>query len=96
MYQPPWCGTNGSSHSGTSCPQSRPQPSLELQLFSPAPVHKELEAVRLAGSLSFLAEILGGSHPLVLKVLAGQSHGFFWQAPQETNAWILDWVRGHS
>ncbi|MFI5268565.1 MAG: alpha/beta fold hydrolase [Chloroflexota bacterium] len=31
-----------------------------------------------------------------LKLLPGQSHGFFWQAPRETNAWILDWVRGHS
>jgi pimeloyl-ACP methyl ester carboxylesterase len=31
-----------------------------------------------------------------LKVLKGQSHGFFWQAPQETNALILDWVKRHS
>jgi pimeloyl-ACP methyl ester carboxylesterase len=29
------------------------------------------------------------------KVLKGQSHGFFWQAPEETNAWILEWVRKH-
>jgi hypothetical protein len=29
-------------------------------------------------------------------VLPGQSHGFFWQAPDETNAWILDWVRKHA
>jgi pimeloyl-ACP methyl ester carboxylesterase len=29
-----------------------------------------------------------------LKVLEGQSHGFFWQIPEETNAWILDWVLG--
>jgi len=28
-----------------------------------------------------------------LKVLGGQSHGFFWQVPEETNAWIHDWVR---
>jgi 3-oxoadipate enol-lactonase len=28
-------------------------------------------------------------------VLAKQSHGFFWQAPDETNAWILDWVKRH-
>jgi pimeloyl-ACP methyl ester carboxylesterase len=26
------------------------------------------------------------------KILKGQSHGFFWQAPAETNAWILEWV----
>ena len=31
-----------------------------------------------------------------LKVLDGQSHGFFWQAPDETNQVILDWVKRHS
>lgn len=31
-----------------------------------------------------------------MKVLKGQSHGFFWQAPEETNRMILDWVRRHS
>ena len=31
-----------------------------------------------------------------MKVLKGQSHGFFWQTPQETNVVILDWVRKHS
>ena len=30
-----------------------------------------------------------------LKVLDGQSHGFFWQAPEETNQIILDWVKRH-
>jgi pimeloyl-ACP methyl ester carboxylesterase len=30
------------------------------------------------------------------KVLKGQSHGFFWQAPGETNEWILQWVRNHA
>jgi hypothetical protein len=47
--------------------------SLEFQLFSPAPIYPELERARLAGSLSFLAENLGGDHPLVKKVLAGRS-----------------------
>ena len=47
--------------------------SLKLQLFSPAPIHEELERVKLSGSLSFLAENLGGEHPLVLQILAGQS-----------------------
>jgi hypothetical protein len=47
--------------------------SLVFQLFSPAPIHPELERARLAGSLTFLAEHLGGDHPLVLKVLAGKS-----------------------
>jgi pimeloyl-ACP methyl ester carboxylesterase len=31
-----------------------------------------------------------------LQVLKGQSHGFFWQAPEETNQAILDWVKRHS
>jgi len=31
-----------------------------------------------------------------LKVLKGQSHGFFWQAPEETNDLILSWVKKHS
>jgi len=29
-------------------------------------------------------------------LLKGQSHGFFWQAPEETNQVILDWVKNHS
>ena len=29
-------------------------------------------------------------------ILKGQSHGFFWQAPDETNAVILDWVKRQS
>jgi len=32
----------------------------------------------------------------VMKILNGQSHGFFWQAPEETNTAILDWVKRHS
>jgi hypothetical protein len=47
--------------------------SLEFQLFSPAPIYPELERARLASALSFLAENLGGEHPLVLKALAGKS-----------------------
>ena len=31
-----------------------------------------------------------------MKMLKGQSHGFFWQAPEETNAVILEWVKKHS
>jgi pimeloyl-ACP methyl ester carboxylesterase len=31
-----------------------------------------------------------------LKVLKDQSHGFVWQAPDETNGIILEWVRRHS
>jgi hypothetical protein len=47
--------------------------SLEFELFSPAPIHAELERVKLAGALSFLAQNLGGEHPLVVKIFAGQS-----------------------
>jgi 3-oxoadipate enol-lactonase len=31
-----------------------------------------------------------------LQILKGQSHGFFWQAPEETNQAILDWVKRHA
>jgi hypothetical protein len=43
--------------------------SLKFQLFSPAPIHSELEKAKLANALTFLMENLGGSHPLVVKVL---------------------------
>lgn len=46
--------------------------SLKFQLFSPAPIKAELEKAKLAASLSFLAENLGGEHPLVTQVLAGK------------------------
>ncbi len=43
------------------------------------------------------AEILAKRIPgAELNVLKGQSHGFFWQAPEETNALILSWVGKHS
>ncbi len=47
--------------------------SLEFELFSPAPLYPEYERMKLAGSLSFLAEVLGAEHPLVQKALAGKS-----------------------
>ena len=48
-------------------------PSLKLTLFSPAPVYPALEARKLQTALTFLAEKLGGGHPLIVKVLAGKS-----------------------
>jgi pimeloyl-ACP methyl ester carboxylesterase len=39
-----------------------------------------------------LAERIPGAQ---MKVLQGQSHGFFWQAPAQTNGVILDWVKRH-
>ena len=47
--------------------------SLELSLFSPAPIYKDLEKTKLAGSLSFMREELGAEHPLVKKVLNGKT-----------------------
>ncbi len=51
------------------------------------------------------ADVVGSNHVAQSEVLArripkaeyrvldGQSHGFFWEAPDEVNAWILDWVQ---
>lgn len=47
--------------------------SLKFRLFSPAPIHPEVEQAKLAASLSFLAENLGGGHPAVKKILKGKS-----------------------
>jgi hypothetical protein len=47
--------------------------SLKFQLFSPAPIHADLERAKMTASLTFLAENLGGENPLVVKVLAGKS-----------------------
>jgi len=46
--------------------------SLEQQLFSPAPIHPDLEQAKLADSLSLFVERRGGDHPLVEKVLDGK------------------------
>ncbi len=43
-------------------------------------------------SAAMAERIPGAEH----RVLTGQSHGFFWQAPDETNAWIEEWVRQHA
>ena len=54
------------------------------------------------------ADVVGSNHLTQSEVLAdripgaqyklvkGQSHGFFWEVPEETNAWILDWVKSHT
>jgi hypothetical protein len=47
--------------------------SLEMGLFSDKPIHDDLEILRLADSLTYLAEQLGARNPTVLKVLAGKS-----------------------
>jgi hypothetical protein len=47
--------------------------SLELQLFSDEPIYDDYEIVKLADSLTWLAEQLGFENELVQKVLAGKS-----------------------
>ena len=43
--------------------------SLKFQLFSPAPMPPDLERAKLAASLTFLAENLGGDHSIVKTAL---------------------------
>jgi len=47
--------------------------SLELTLFSPAPIHEDFEKLKLADSLGFMVELLGADHPLVKGILAGKT-----------------------
>ncbi len=43
------------------------------------------------------AEVMARRIPgATFKLLPGQSHGFFWQQPRETNAWIREWVSRNS
>ncbi len=48
-------------------------PSLEQQLFSPAPIYKNLETVQLADSLTEMQEVMGKDNPDVQKVLQGKN-----------------------
>ena len=47
--------------------------SLELALYSPAPIHEDFEKLKLADSLGFMVELLGADNPLVKQVLAGKT-----------------------
>jgi Peptidase S46 len=47
--------------------------SLELELFSPAPVYDDVEILTLTDSLTDLADAFGVENPLVKMVLAGKS-----------------------
>jgi hypothetical protein len=47
--------------------------SLELQLFSPAPIHNDLEVAKLANELALFAERWGGDDAMVVKMLAGKN-----------------------
>ncbi|MBX7103515.1 MAG: S46 family peptidase [Gemmataceae bacterium] len=47
--------------------------SLTFQLFSPEPIHDDLEQLKLADALTYAAEQMGADHPVVQKLLAGKS-----------------------
>jgi hypothetical protein len=48
-------------------------PSVTQQLYSEAPIYKDLETVLLADSLGMYVELAGANDPMVLAVLAGKS-----------------------
>src|SRR6266496_3187759 len=47
--------------------------SLELALYSPAPIYDDFEKLKLADSLGFMAELLGADHPLVKQIRNGKT-----------------------
>ena len=47
--------------------------SLELALYSPAPIYDDFEKLKLADSLEFMVETLGAEHALVKRVLDGKT-----------------------
>ena len=47
--------------------------SLELGLYSPAPIHDDFEKLKLADSLSFMVELLGADNALVKQILNGKT-----------------------
>ncbi len=47
--------------------------SLELELYSTAPIHDDLELTKLTDSLGYLLEKFGGDAPLAQKILNGKS-----------------------
>jgi hypothetical protein len=47
--------------------------SLELSLYSPAPVYDDFEKLKLADSIGFMVELLGADHALVKQILNGKT-----------------------
>jgi hypothetical protein len=47
--------------------------SLELALYSPAPIHDDFEKLKLADSLGFMVELLGADNPLVKQIMNGKT-----------------------
>jgi hypothetical protein len=50
-------------------------PSLELELYSPAPLYDSFEKLKLTDSLQFMVEQIGGEHPVAKKILGGKTPG---------------------
>lgn len=48
-------------------------PSIELGLYSTAPIHEDFEKLKLADSLGFMAELLGADNALVKQILDGKT-----------------------
>jgi hypothetical protein len=47
--------------------------SLELGLYSPAPIHEDFEELKMADSLGFMVELLGADNAIVKQVLNGKT-----------------------
>jgi hypothetical protein len=47
--------------------------SLELALYSPAPIHDDFEKLKLADSLGFMVELLGADNALVKQIMNGKT-----------------------
>ena len=47
--------------------------SLELSLYSPAPIHDDFDKLKLADSLGFMAELLGADNALAKQILNGKT-----------------------
>ena len=60
--------------------------SLELALYSTAPINKELEKLRLADSLAFMRDEMGADNAIVKRVLAGKT-------PEARAAELIDGTR---
>jgi hypothetical protein len=61
-------------------------PEVEARLFSPAPIHRDFEKLRLAFALTKLRESLGADHALVRLVLGQES-------PEQLAARLVDGTR---
>ena len=47
--------------------------SLELGLYSPAPIHEDFEKLKLADSLAFMIELLGADNALAKQIMDGKT-----------------------